>query len=247
MELEFDDIDFDDDFDFDELDNSFDFDTDNFDLDNMIDISENEIRYIKPPIRRIKQQYVKYQYATDLAKKIQLKKDERIYCVVDGTFIFGDLIEALAVTKDIYIDELTISTLSMSENNVDSLANLLNGGYLGKLNLIVSDYFFSHERNKLIPYIYRNLDIDNKFQLAVCNTHCKITLMKTNDNYIVMHGSANLRSSANIEQIMIENNQELYDFNYEFLNNILETYQTIKKPIRGKTMWKAVTQTKKEL
>jgi hypothetical protein len=227
---------------FDELDFNFEFDVNNFDLDNIINISENELRYIKPPLTNIKSKYIKYQYAEDLAKVTKLQQNERLYVIVDGTFIFGDYLEALAVTKNIYFDELTISTLSLSQNNIDSLANLINGDYLGKLNLIVSDYYFSHERQKLIPYMYEVLDIDNKFQLAVCNTHCKIAMIKTGNHYITIHGSANLRSSGNIEQIMIENNKELYDFNYEIHNNILNTYKTINKSIRNKKLWQVVHQ-----
>jgi len=228
------------DIEFDELDFNFEFNIDDFDLDNIINISENELRYIKPPLTNIKSKYIKYKYAEDLAKVTNLQANERMYVVVDGTFIFGDYLEALAVTKNIYIDELTISTLSLSQNNIDSLANLINGDYLGKLNLIVSDYYFSHERQKLIPYMYEVLDIDNKFQLAVCNTHCKIAMIKTGNHYITIHGSANLRSSGNIEQIMIENNKELYDFNYEIHNNILNTYKTINKSIRSKKLWQVV-------
>lgn len=123
-----------------------------------------------------------------------------------------------------------VSLLSMSENNVDSLANLLNGGYVDSLDLIVSDYFFSHERRNLVPYMYQELDKDDKFQLAASSTHCKLCLIETHCGMkIVMHGSANLRSSSNIEHICIEENPALYDFNMEFQAAIIEKYKTIRK------------------
>lgn len=132
--------------------------------------------------------------------------------------------------------EITISTLSMSQENIDSFANLLNNGYIEKLNLIVSDFFYSHERKNLVKYMYDVLDIDNKFQLSVCRTHTKICLIETELNggrKYVFHGSANLRSSDNIEQIMLEENSELYDFNFEFHKKIIDNFATIKKSLRG--------------
>ena len=57
-----------------------------------------------------------------------------------------------------------------------------------------------------------------------------------------MYGSANLRSSDNIEQFSIEHNDELYDFNYTFHKNILENFKTINKSLRGKKLWQKVEQ-----
>lgn len=224
-----------------ELD-SFNFDITNFDTDNIFTSDKIETRYIKPPLSiDIKEKFVKYSYAEKLAKDITLKENERIYAIVNGSFVFGDLIEALAVTKNLKIKEMTISTLSLSQNNIDSLENLLVGSYIDKLNLIVSVYFYSHERNQLIQYAYDRLDIENKFQLSVANTHCKLCMFETTkQHYITIHGSANLRSSGNLEQIMIENNKNLYDFNYEIHQNIIEKFKTIQKPIRSKALWQAV-------
>jgi hypothetical protein len=160
---------------------------------------------------------------------------------LDGNFIFGDFIEAVLVSRNWLAKKMTISTLSMSYENIVSLQNLLIGGFVDELNLIVSDYFFSHERSGLIRDIYDLLDIDNKFQLAVASTHCKICQFETENNrFIVIHGSANLRSSSNIEQIVIEESEELYKFNDEYQSKIVEKYKTIKKSLRRKTLWQAV-------
>ena len=60
----------------------------------------------------------------------------------------------------------------------------------------------------------------------------------------VIHGSANLRSSGNIEQFMIEENEDLYDFNIEYQRRIIDTYATIKKEVGGVKLWQAVAQEK---
>lgn len=199
-------------------------------------------RYIKPPAcKEIPEHRLKYELAEHLAKDLKPEKGMRAFCLINGTFIAGDFIEAWIVEHNLHVKRLSISTLSLSQNNVDSLKNLLDGGYIDELNLIVSDYFFSHERRGLIEYIYEELDKDNKFQLAAAGTHCKLTLIETHDGMkVTMHGSANLRSSSNIEHICIEEGAELFEFNQTVQDAILEKYKTIRKSVRYSEIWQAV-------
>ncbi|MCX6222467.1 MAG: hypothetical protein NTZ69_15960 [Bacteroidia bacterium] len=221
-----------------------DFDVD-FDLDafDIRDTSEDETRYTKPRIYRpAPQSNIKYDNAVILARDLRLEPGGRTNVIVSGSFIFGDFIEAYIVEHNIKIQKMTISTLSMSQENVDSLANLINGGFVEELNLIISHYFFSHERHALIPYIYQTLDIDNRFQLAVAGTHAKTVIFDTlGGKKIVIHGSANLRSSSNLEQFTIEDNPELFDFYDDYQERIIAKYQTINKPVRVKPLWDLIT------
>ncbi len=204
--------------------------------------NRSDPRYINPPqCREIPERLLKYEYAQDLAKAVKPEKGMRCFAILDGKFIAGDFIEAFVVEHNLHVKRMVISTLSMSENNVDSLANLMNADYVDSLDLIVSDYFFSHERRNLVPYLYQELDKNDCFQLAAASTHCKLCLIETHDGMkIVMHGSANLRSSSNIEHICIEENPELYDFNLEVQAAILDKYKTIKKSVRRTNLWQAV-------
>lgn len=215
---------------------------DEFDLESMSGflLSEDKpirTRHMQPKI--IKPEPVIFAHAAELAKATPLKPKMCFYALVSGNFIFGDYLEAL-VMRGLVIDEMHIATLSLSENNVDSLKNIMLSGRCRKLNLIVSHYFYSHERNNLIPYIYRELDQGNAFQLAVAGSHCKIALIKTaGGHHLTIHGSANLRSSSNIEQIMINEDQRLYDFNRRFLDAVLKNHKTIdkRKAMRGEQLW----------
>jgi len=220
------------------------FDSAIFDL--MPDVIEHETRYTKPKVYEAKPQYVLYENAEKLARKLTLNKSERADVFVSGSFIFGDFIEAYIVHHNAKVLKMTISTLSLSQENVDSLRNLLVGNFVDELNLIVSTYFYGHERGVLIPYIYEKLDIDNKFQLAVCASHTKTCTFETlGGRKILIHGSSNLRSSSNIEQFTIEENEELFDFYNDFTDKILNLYKTINKPIyNGNKLWNAVTKKK---
>lgn len=220
-------------YDFGELDASFDFDMDAFSFE-----AENhmETRIIKPP--KSKDKVGAWKNAQKTAAKIEIEPGMSYFGIIDGSFIFGDLIEAILVGKGLRAYRIDIQTLSLSQENVDSLATLLIKGYVKELNLIVSDYFFAHERNQLIPYIYEHLDLGDRFQLSVCGTHTKITTAHlTNGIKMVIHGSANLRSSGNIEQIAIQDSPEIFDFITDMNDNIINEFKTINKSIRRKKLW----------
>lgn len=207
-------------------------------------------RHIQPPKAiEISERFLKYKNAQKLADDIEINEKSRHFVIIDGTFIFGDFIEAIILKNNWLVKEMTISTLSMSQNNIDSLDLLIEKKYLEKLNLIVSDYFFQHEKFGLVPYIYDVLDVGNNFQFAAAGTHCKLCIFVTEcGKHICIHGSANLRSSSNIEQFVIEESKDLYDFNYEYQKNIIEKYKTInhkienknKKSLRRNSLWQAV-------
>lgn len=204
-----------------------------------------ETRYTKPKVYQLKSSYVNYDNAVKLARDLRLDPGERADCFVGGNFIFGDFIEAYLTTHRAKVRKLTISTLSLGQNNVDSLYNLLNGGFIDELNLVLSVYFWGNEHHRLIPYIYKRLDTGNRFQLAVASIHTKTAQFETyGGRKIVIHGSANLRSSGNVEQFTIEENPDLYDFYDEYLGRIIEKYSTIKKPIRDKDLWAEFIQKK---
>lgn len=216
-----------------------DLDLFDFDPDEVADI---ENRYCKPKLVPMKQDQVLYDNAAKLARELKIEAGSRYDCIVSGSFIFGDFIEAFMVHNQCVAQKMTITTLSLSQENVDSLANLLHKGYIKQLDMIVSDYFYSHERHQLIPYMYQELDVENRFQLSVAFVHTKTVHLETlGGKKIVIHGSANLRTSGNCEQFTIEENPELYDFYEERFNPIIERFATIRKTAPRKTQWKDMT------
>lgn len=206
------------------------------------EVANTENRYVKPKLVPMNDEQVLYDNAIKLAKEIKLGKGDRYDCIVSGSFIFGDFIEAFMTHNNAKAVSMTITTLSLSQDNIDSLHTLLTHGYIDRLNMIVSDYFYSHERHALIPYIYRELDIADRFQLAVAFVHTKTVHFETlGGKKIVIHGSANLRTSGNCEQFTIEENPELHDFYEERFNPILERFATINKTAPRKTQWRDMT------
>ena len=199
------------------------------------------------PFARVRRHYpprcVKYEYAQAMAKEIGiLQPGEHINAIVSGNFIAGDFLEAYLFENDLVADEILNSTLSLSRENVDSLKNIQEHRLAGRLGLIVSDFFFAHERRAGIEDIIKNLARDpGAFTLAVAGIHTKIALIKTIcGQHLVIGGSANLRSSLNIEQITLDNCQIQYAFHREWMATILNDYQATHHMLRRNELWQTV-------
>lgn len=218
-----------------------DIDFDLFDFDPG-ERADEESRYIRPALVPMRQERVTYERAEELARAIDITPGCRYDCIVSGSFIFGDFIEAFMLRNNCRAVKMTITTLSLSQENIDSLHTLLEKGYIDRLDMVVSDYFYSHERHGLIPYMYQQLDMGDRFQLAVAFVHTKTLHMQTlGGKKIVIHGSANLRTSGNVEQFTIEENTELYGFYEERFSPIVERFKTIRKTAPRQRQWADMT------
>ena len=222
-----------------------DFETPEFDLDfDTSFLEEHENRYINPRKAGslyVPEKHVKFNNAVEMAKAMEIGSGTRSHAIVSGNFIFGDFIEALFVEKNMHTKKLSVSTLSLSQENIDSFSNLLDGGYIDSLELIVSDYFHANERHGLMPYMLQELDKDDKFQVAVASSHTKICIFKTDGGKkFVIHGSANLRSSACVEQFTVEENPEYFEFCKAYHEAIFKEYAIINKSLRRNKLWQVV-------
>ncbi len=196
-------------------------------------------RYPRTPMHQ-----VRYRNARALAHQTpDLQPNEAMHALVAGAFIFGDYLEALMVEKNYYAEELLIATLSLGKENADSLHNLVTGDYCSHISLIISDYWYANEvRGGKGGVAYLEKTFGDRLKLAVAGCHTKVTLIRTRcGKHLVLHGSANLRSSQNLEQFAIENSQELYNFHREWMSRILDGYSTHRDRKRGDRLWLSLT------
>lgn len=239
------------------LDFELDFDLSDFELvglgDSLLDDSapQENVRILKPRLDvKTVSHNVLFDNAEKFAQQLDLTPGSRTFAWISGSFIFGDIIEALITSRRVGVKKLYITSLSFSQENIDSLKNvmLLMGDELERMVLVFSGYQYSHEKYGLVPYMYQELDDDkNRVQIAFGGWHNKIITLETvHGHTITLHGSANLRSSNSIEQIMVEvDDRELHDFNAELMENIAEYFGTINynaprqrlHRIEGKEAW----------
>lgn len=240
-----------------DIDFDLDFDIADFQL---IDRMTEDIGETPEPQGRILQPRVEmgeilhkvmFENAEEFADQISLDPNVRTFAWISGSFIFGDIVEALVTRRRVGIKRLYIATLSLSQENIDSLKNvmLLMGDDLEKLVLVVSGYQYSHEKFNLVPYMYEELDDGtDRVQIAFGGYHAKIIAIETvYGNTLTIHGSANLRSSNSIEQIMVEQNRDLFDFNAGIMDGIAARFGTINHKaekhklhrLEGQEAWQA--------
>ena len=207
-----------------------DFDLEGFDVGELgIRPAIESERYQKPKVKQTEP--AAFDKAIELAESIDLHEGMRAFCLLSGNVIFGDFIEAMTSLDKWRIDHMTIHTLTMSQDTIDSLANVIAMDEPSSLHIIMSDYWYAHERSKadgLLWELYDQLDIGDGFRLAFCRTHAKVVTIRTKAGHkLVIHGSANMRSHGVIEQFTIECDPDIYDFVERFNDGILDEYDTI--------------------
>ena len=214
-----------------------DFDLEDFDL--TVTEPDEKTRIIQPRIDlSVLTQTVHFDHARELARKIDLTGNHRTFAWVSGSFVFGDILEAIWRERNVSIKNISIASLSISDENIDSWAGLLaSDPGIERFDLVCSAYFYSHEKYDLVPYLYKRIGEDDRAQVAFGAYHMKIIAVETHHGHIItIHGSANMRSSSNIEQVMVEiNDREMYDFNAGQIRDICERYGTINRQIKPMT------------
>lgn len=208
-----------------------DFDIGDFDFSCDMEIGTPQQRIIRPRIdpNTIGRQML-FRNAQEFVKQLDYTPGARTFAIVDGSFIFGDVLEAMLtgdqpiVPKNIYI-----ASLSLSQENVDSLETVIKASTCEHLYLLLSGYFYSHEKYGLVPYMLDHLDVGEKTQIAFGAYHQKIITFDTHDGHThTLHGSANLRSSNSMEQVMYEADAfDLHKFNADVIGTLCDSYGVI--------------------
>ena len=242
-----------------DLDLDFDFDLSDFDMVQDEQPAETRKQRILKPrmdVKLLDTRMVTYENAKEFVKDIDFRG--RTFAWLDGSFIFGEIPEALGEIGR-PVKKAWITSLGLSEENIDSLYNCFVLYGLDKLCLLLSAYFYSHEKYKIIPYMYDRLDVEIEtepdkwepgFQVGFFNIHSKIMCLELYDGTkITIHGSSNLRSSNNVEQVMVETDPELFDFNVEIIRDFMRVFFTVNhnygegkkiKPLRNNITGKII-------
>ena len=139
----------------------------------------------------------------------------RLHCVLRGDFVVCDLVAAIIEAHG-PATSVRVATLSMSGSNARQLAALVRRGLITDLGLVVSEYFAKIDKKDIFPEVVAALD--GLARLTITRTHCKIITIATPEASWVIEGSANLRSSDNLEQIVIFDDPDLLAFHTEWID-----------------------------
>jgi hypothetical protein len=151
---------------------------------------------------------------TDLRPNIQYR------IITEHGFNAISVIEYL--TKFNKLKEIYICVYRMNQQSVNKIIEFVDDENI-KCNILLSSFFRENKRYEkwskdLIAYSINKENVNIKFAWV----HAKVFLTLTEDNkYIVFEGSGNLSDNARIEQYIIENNRNVYEFHKKWINDIL--------------------------
>lgn len=141
---------------------------------------------------------------------------ERTHCILRGDFILCDLIPAMLSAYG-KCDHVRIATLGLSGANATQLRSLVDSGLIARLTLVVSVYF--QQVDKATVWREVSAQLENAARLVVTRSHAKVICLPIVDGpQFIIEGSANLRSSDNLEQVVIFNDAETLDFHAQWMD-----------------------------
>jgi len=126
------------------------------------------------------------------------------------------------------IDELTIATYSLNKEAFNILSDLVKAGKIKKFNIFLASSNRFRNENHLNYLINLSRELSESgflLSFVLVWSHFKITLARCGSDFYQFEGSMNYSMNNMAEQIVFENNKDLYDFDYDF---ITETMQDTK-------------------
>ena len=161
-----------------------------------------------------------YQYIYDINKLKLPGKGEQLRIRTQQQI---NLITIILKIADKYkiIEEITIATYTLNRESLSILIQLVNKNKIKRLNLLIaSSYIFRHK--KYYEEIKEICKKTKNVHLTFAWCHMKITVIKAKGNYYQFEGSMNYSTNNMAEQLVFENNKETYDFDYNFINEVMK-------------------------
>lgn len=146
--------------------------------------------------------------------------DEMLLIKTNGASDCGSVFEYL--NQEI-ISELYLSTWVISRENIDQLMKWFDSG-AKKFVFVLSTRLRELKKSNyayLIEKFNERKHLD--FKLKVCNCHAKTFSVKTElSNFYSVTGSANWTENPRIENYIILNNKDNFDFNKEWMEDLVK-------------------------
>lgn len=169
-----------------------------------------------------RRQFIRPENALTVVRRLPAP-GETTHCILRGDFVLADLLPYLL---DGYVcDHLRIATLTMSVENAKLLRKLRDSGQVGRLTMVISHYF--QQVNKSTIYHDIRGVLDEVATFTVMRSHAKVICIArrrpeeaTACDWLTIEGSANLRSSDNLEQMTIFNDEEVHAHHAEWIDYV---------------------------
>ena len=144
------------------------------------------------------------------------EEGEIMQFVSDGASDTGGFFSALL---EIYgeIDEMYLSTWTISMANVQRLLNAVDNGKLKKLYFLINDGLLKTNSTKAIWGAINESFPKRGIKYKAVNSHSKIFCCKVGDKYFTISGSGNWSENPRIENYIIVGGEKSYNFNKKWM------------------------------
>lgn len=168
-----------------------------------------------------------------IATRIRLKKEacaqvltERIepgtsyHFISNGAFDYWNIVTRIIELHELTAAEFYGCTWTMNDANVKSLFELIDNRTLRSASVMVGLYFLHRE-----PVVADTLKCgleDRAQRFKACENHAKVVLLQAGEDWLVFEGSANFTANPRIEQFVLNNDRELFEFHKTWMNGYFE-------------------------
>ena len=119
------------------------------------------------------------------------------------------------------IEELLITTYSMSTRILNALIHYIEKGKIEKVHILISDsvkFRLPRVQDQLVVLCNQRPD---QFRVTYAWNHAKITLMKTPGGHYLVEGSGNFSENAQHEQYIFVNSRPIFEFLKQQIHDLL--------------------------
>lgn len=203
-----------------------------FELSNNIFYDEQELQtpetikkqiLIKKRAEKTKvKNMMKRETLADILKELP-EENEYLHLISNGLYDFFTFIPVLTD----YLggaSEFYGSTWTMNRNNVEIIMQLYDKKKIKKVTILTGVYFKQRESAVYAQLVDGLISRGQRFKCF--ENHSKITLLTNNKKYIVVEGSANFTSNPRVEQYVITNNKEVYNFHKDWMEDIIANHKS---------------------
>ena len=185
-----------------------------------LDSDQNESK--REYLARVKFDEIVYKRAKSFQEIIDDKLDEnvQIRVITDKSF---NAIAVLEYLRKFYqVEEIYIAIYRMNEQSARKIIEYVQSDGM-QANIIVSSFFRNNKNyEKWAKNLVSFASGNDKLRISFAWNHAKVLIAKTKSGeHIVFEGSGNLSDNARIEQYLIENNSETYQFHKQWMDNVL--------------------------
>ena len=119
--------------------------------------------------------------------------------------------------------ELYLATWIISKENIEEIINAIKNGNLKKVVFVVSIRLKQLKKSNYAYLVEQFSKFPDKIYYKVCNSHAKTFSISTEENFYTVIGSGNWTQNPRIENYIIHNDKDIFQFNKDWMEELTIT------------------------